>query len=87
MKQPWIAMALAAGFAAFAGVAATAEPYPAKPIRLIVTFPPGGSTDILARALQPHLEKRLGQPIVIDNRPGAGGAIGVDAVAKAAPDG
>ena len=87
MKQHWIAMALAAGFAAFAGVAATAEPYPAKPIRLIVTFPPGGSTDILARALQPHLEKRLGQPIVIDNRPGAGGAIGVDAVAKAAPDG
>ncbi|MEA3024364.1 MAG: hypothetical protein QOK01_3216, partial [Alphaproteobacteria bacterium] len=79
MKQHWIAMALAAGFAAFAGVAATAEPYPAKPIRLIVTFPPGGSTDILARALQPHLEKRLGQPIVIDNRPGAGGAIGVDA--------
>jgi tripartite-type tricarboxylate transporter receptor subunit TctC len=85
MKQPWIAVALAAGFACLAGAAA--EPYPIKPIRLIVTFPPGGSTDTMARALQPHLEKRLGQPIVIDNRPGAGGAIGVDAVAKAAPDG
>jgi tripartite-type tricarboxylate transporter receptor subunit TctC len=85
MKQPWIAVALAAGLACLAGAAA--EPYPVKPIRLIVTFPPGGSTDTMARALQPHLEKRLGQPIVIDNRPGAGGAIGVDAVAKAAPDG
>ena len=61
MKQPWIAMALAAGFAAFAGVAATAEPYPAKPIRLIVTFPPGGSTDTMARTLQPSLERNLGQ--------------------------
>jgi tripartite-type tricarboxylate transporter receptor subunit TctC len=64
-----------------------AEAYPTKPIRLIVTFPPGGSTDLMARAVQPHLERRLGQPIVIDNRPGAGGVIGVDAVAKAMPDG
>lgn len=67
--------------------AATAQGYPNRPIRLIVTFPPGGSTDTLARAMQPHLEKTLGQPIVVDNRPGAGGDIGVDAVAKAAPDG
>ena len=66
---------------------AEAQGYPNRPIRLIVTFPPGGSTDLLARAMQPHLEKTLGQPIVIDNRPGAGGDIGVDAVAKAAPDG
>jgi len=64
-----------------------AENYPTRPIRVIVTFPPGGSTDLLARAMQPQLEKTLGQPIVIDNRPGAGGDIGVDAVAKAAPDG
>ncbi len=64
-----------------------AETYPVRPIRLIVTFPPGGSTDTMARALQPSLEKTLGQPIIIDNRPGAGGAIGLDAVAKATPDG
>lgn len=76
--------------AAHVGLAATANAqaeYPSRPIRLVVTFPPGGSTDILARAMQPYLEKALGQPIVIDNRPGAGGDLGVDAVAKAAPDG
>jgi tripartite-type tricarboxylate transporter receptor subunit TctC len=67
--------------------AAAAQPYPTKPIRVIVTFPPGGQTDVVARLIQPHLEARLGQPVVIDNRPGAGGTIGVDAVAKAAPDG
>jgi tripartite-type tricarboxylate transporter receptor subunit TctC len=79
----------AAGLAALLSttVLATAQSYPNRPVRLIVTFPPGGSTDLLARALQPHLEKSLGQPIVVDNRPGAGGDIGVDAVAKAAPDG
>jgi tripartite-type tricarboxylate transporter receptor subunit TctC len=67
--------------------ACAAETYPVRPIRLIVTFPPGGSTDTMARALQPSLEKTLGQPIIIDNRPGAGGAIGLDVVAKATPDG
>ncbi len=75
--------------AAIGGLAApcAAQPYPSRPIRLIVTFPPGGSTDTMARALQPWLEKSLGQPIVIENRGGAGGAIGVDAVVKSAPDG
>ena len=66
---------------------AAAQTYPSRPIRLIVTFPPGGSTDTMARALQPSLEKSLGQPIVIENRGGAGGAIGVDAIVKSAPDG
>jgi tripartite-type tricarboxylate transporter receptor subunit TctC len=66
---------------------AVAEPYPTKPIRMVVTFPPGGQTDVVARAIQPVLEARLGQSVVVDNRPGAGGTIGVDAVAKAAPDG
>jgi tripartite-type tricarboxylate transporter receptor subunit TctC len=79
-------LALAAGLVCFANVAAT-QTYPSRPIRLIVTFPPGGSTDTMARALQPSLEKSLGQPIVIENRAGAGGAIGVEAIAKATPDG
>jgi tripartite-type tricarboxylate transporter receptor subunit TctC len=61
--------------------------WPEKPIRFIVTFPPGGSTDFVARVLQPHLEKSLGQPIIVENRAGAGGVIGVDAAAKAPPDG
>ncbi len=81
-----IAAIAAVGFGLHAGADA-AEPYPVKPIRIIVTFPPGGATDLVARALQPHLEGRLGQPVVIDNRPGAGGMIGVEAVAKSAPDG
>jgi tripartite-type tricarboxylate transporter receptor subunit TctC len=66
---------------------ATADSYPSRPIRLIVTFPPGGSADVLARTIQPRLEKRLGQPIVIENRPGAGGVTGIDVVARSAPDG
>ena len=66
---------------------ALAQAYPNRPITLIVTFPPGGSSDIVARAVAPKLEADLGQGIVIDNRPGAGGNIGIGAVAKAAPDG
>jgi tripartite-type tricarboxylate transporter receptor subunit TctC len=61
--------------------------YPSKPIRLVVPFTPGGSTDILARAIGIELTKAWGQPVVIDNVPGAGGSIGADKAAKAAPDG
>src|SRR2546427_6647742 len=82
-----IAGVLATLIVCFAAASAPAQTYPSRPIRLIVTFPPGGSTDVMARAIQPHLEKRLGQPIVIESRPGAGGVIGVDAIAKSAPDG
>jgi tripartite-type tricarboxylate transporter receptor subunit TctC len=64
-----------------------AQTYPSKPIRFIVPFPAGGSTDAVARAMQPALEKILGQPVVVENRAGAGGLLGVDAIAKAAPDG
>src|SRR6202008_2111067 len=64
-----------------------AQSYPSKPIRFIVSFPLGGSSDLIARAIAPRMGERLGQPVVVENRPGAGGMLGVDAVAKAAPDG
>ena len=61
--------------------------YPSKPIRLIIGFPPGGSTDIVGRIVAQKLSERLGQQVVVENRGGAGGTIGADAAAKAAPDG
>ncbi len=82
-----VVAALAVVLAWQAAAALAADPYPTKPIRMIVTFPPAGSTAVMARAIQPELEKRLGQPVIIENRPGAGGNIGIDAVAKAQPDG
>lgn len=66
---------------------ARAQTFPSKPIHFIVPFPAGGATDAAARAMQPHLEKTFGQTVVIENRAGAGAVIGLDAVAKAAPDG
>jgi tripartite-type tricarboxylate transporter receptor subunit TctC len=66
---------------------AVAQPYPSKPIRFIVSFPPGGSADLISRAIAPRMSEKLGQPVVVENRAGAGGMIGVDAVAKSAPDG
>jgi tripartite-type tricarboxylate transporter receptor subunit TctC len=65
----------------------SAQNYPLKPIRLIVPFPPGGGADAIARIIGKNLAETLGQPIVIDNRAGAGGIIGLDIAAKAAPDG
>ena len=64
-----------------------AQTYPARPVRLLVPFPAGGATDILARALSQKLGEKLGQPVVVENRPGAGGTIGADAASKATPDG
>ena len=64
-----------------------AQSYPDHIIRLIVPFPAGGSNDVVARLIAPHLEKALGQTVIVDNRPAAGGIVGSDAVAKAAPDG
>jgi tripartite-type tricarboxylate transporter receptor subunit TctC len=67
--------------------AASAQEWPAKPVRFIVPYPPGGGTDVIARIVQPRLAEALGQPIVIDNRGGAGGALGTELAAKSAPDG
>ena len=75
--------ALLALWAAGAG----AQTYPSKPIRLVAPFPAGGSLDVVARAIGQKLTEAWGQPVVIDNRPGAGGNIGADLVAKSAPDG
>lgn len=79
--------ALALGGLALAALPAAADTWPSKPIRLIVSFPPGNTADLVAREIGPLLSQRLGQPVVVDNRAGAGGIIGVDALAKAAPDG
>jgi tripartite-type tricarboxylate transporter receptor subunit TctC len=76
-----------APFAPFIATPALAQSYPSKPIRLIVPFPAGGATDILARALSIKLGEKLGQPLVVENRPGAGGTIGADAAAKSVADG
>jgi tripartite-type tricarboxylate transporter receptor subunit TctC len=77
----------ACALAALVAATAHAQTYPSRPLRLIVPFPPGGSTDILARALGQKLSEGLAQPVVIDNRGGAGGTIGSEAAAKSSPDG
>ena len=80
---------LAAGAAALPAVSriARAQTYPSRPVRLIVGFAAGGGTDILARLMGQWLSERLGQPFVIENRPGAGGNIGTEAVVRAPADG
>jgi tripartite-type tricarboxylate transporter receptor subunit TctC len=74
-------------FCLMVSVGAQAQTYPSKPIRLIVPFPAGGATDIFARTLSQKLAEKLGTSVVVDNKPGAGGTLGSDMVAKAPPDG
>lgn len=79
--------ALAAGFALAAPAVRAQGAWPNRPVKIVVPFPPGGSNDVVARPLAERLQQRLGQPVIIENRPGAGGAIGATSVAQTAADG
>ena len=87
MRITSFAAAVLATCAAFAVPSAQADTYPSKPIRMVVGFPSGGAPDILARIFSEKISPSWGQPVVVDNKPGAGGNIGAEAVAHAAPDG
>ena len=83
MKQPLIVL----GLTLTANALAAEQPYPVRPLRIVTGFAPGGNTDIIARAMAPKLTERVGQQVIVENRPGAGSMIGTDYVAKATPDG
>ena len=83
MRKTLLSLLTVAAFSATATFAA----WPERPVTMVVPFPAGGSTDMIARAIQPDLQKKLGQPFTVDNKPGASGTIGATAVKRAAPDG
>src|SRR6478752_3600136 len=94
MVPPWVAglyitamRKIIAAVALLIAASAYAQSYPAKPLHLIVPFPPGGGNDTVARAIAQQIGPDLGQPVVIDNKPGAGGAVGAELAAKAPSDG
>ena len=87
-RQAWVLSRLAAMvLAACSATAVMAQTWPAKPVHLVVAFPPGGIVDTVARQLQPRLQSALGQPVIVENRAGAGGTLGAAEVARATPDG
>ncbi len=85
-KLRWLHCVLAATMFAVAG-SATAQNYPQRPVRIVIPFAAGGATDVVFRMLAPRLTEQLGQQVLVDNRPGGGATIGMDVVAKSAPDG
>src|SRR4051794_4765630 len=87
--RPWVfqALPIVAAVLVFASTSALAQNYPNQTVRIIVPQAAGGLNDMSARLIQPNLERALKQPVIIENKPGAAGVIGTDAVAKAAPDG
>ena len=88
LRAAGLALSLAAwGFSQPVAAQRAVEPYPTRPIRMLVPYPPGGPTDVVARTLGQRLHESLGQQVVIDNRPGASGAIATETVARANPDG
>ncbi len=87
MKRTSVLVSVLGTLGVLLATAAGAQSYPTKPVRIVAPFPPGGVADVLARAIQPGLQEALGQQVVIDNKPGAGGNIGAEIVAKADPDG
>lgn len=87
MKRSTLHALTAASLAATCAMNAFAQAYPSRPIRIIAPFPPGNAADVVSRAMTDRLSQRLGQPVLVDNRAGGAGIIGVDAVAKSAPDG
>jgi tripartite-type tricarboxylate transporter receptor subunit TctC len=86
-RRQWIQGALAAAVLAAGGMAHAADAWPSKPLRIVVPYPPGGSSDIIARAISQPLSVALGQPVIVENKPGANGNLGADFVAKSQPDG
>jgi len=85
--MPNVLLAVIAVLAATSGDALAQAPYPNRPIRLVVPYPPGAGTDFTGREVGAQFSKALGQPVVVDNRPGAGATLGHGIVAKAQPDG